>query len=204
MSRTLSTAMQAVASAELVRPIYLVDLEFASGSIYLWSGLGDLSFNSNTYIGAGDLLSIGSVQESTELTATGAQITLGGIKQSLLTLARDEPYQGRPLTIRLGAFDENGDLIASPVIVFSGFMDVMTINDSGETSTITVSAENKLIVFQKTAVRRYTAEDQKIEHSTDKGFEFVAKIQEKEIVWGRPSPASMNTGGRGNPLRDYR
>lgn len=204
MSRTLSTAMQAVATAELVRPIYLVDLEFASGSIYLWSGLGDLSFNSNTYIGAGDLLSIGAVQESTELTATGAQITLGGIKQSLLTLARDEPYQGRPLTIRLGAFDENGDLIASPVILFSGFMDVMTINDSGETSTITVSAENKLIVFQKTAVRRYTAEDQKIEHPTDKGFEFVAKIQEKEIVWGRPSPASMNTGGRSNPLRDYR
>jgi hypothetical protein len=204
MSRTLSTAMQAVATAEIVRPIYLVDLEFASGSIYLWSGLGDLSFNSNTYIGAGDLLSIGAVQESTELTATGAQITLGGIKQSLLTLARDEPYQGRPLTIRLGAFDENGDLIASPVIVFSGFMDVMTINDSGETSTITVSAENKLIVFQKTAVRRYTAEDQKIEHPTDKGFEFVAKIQEKEIVWGRPSPASMNTGGRSNPLRDYR
>jgi hypothetical protein len=204
MSRTLSTAMQAVATAELVRPIYLVDLEFASGSIYLWSGLGDLSFNSNTYIGVGDLLSIGAVQESTELTATGAQITLGGIKQSLLTLARDEPYQGRPLTIRLGAFDENGDLIASPVILFSGFMDVMTINDSGETSTITVSAENKLIVFQKTAVRRYTAEDQKIEHPTDKGFEFVAKIQEKEVVWGRPSPASMNTGGRGNPLRDYR
>jgi hypothetical protein len=204
MSRTLSTAMQAVATAEVVRPIYLVDLEFASGSIYLWSGLGDLSFNSNTYIGAGDLLTIGAVQESTELTATGAQITLGGIKQSLLTLARDEPYQGRPLTIRLGAFDENGDLIASPVILFSGFMDVMTINDSGETSTITVSAENKLIIFQKTAVRRYTAEDQKIEHPTDKGFEFVAKIQEKEIVWGRPSPASMNTGGRSNPLRDYR
>ena len=204
MSRTLSTAMQAVATAEVVRPIYLVDLEFASGSIYLWSGLGDLSFNSNTYIGAGDLLTIGAVQESTELTATGAQITLGGIKQSLLTLARDEPYQGRPLTIRLGAFNENGDLIASPVILFSGFMDVMTINDSGETSTITVSAENKLIIFQKTAVRRYTAEDQKIEHPTDKGFEFVAKIQEKEVVWGRPSPASMNTGGRSNPLRDYR
>jgi hypothetical protein len=106
-------------------------------------------------------------------------------------LARDEPYQGRPLIIRLGAFDENGDLIASPVILFSGFMDIMTIADSGDTSTITVTVENKLIAFQRTAVRRYTAEDQKIEHPTDKGFEFVAKIQEKEIVWGRPSPASM-------------
>ena len=192
MSRTLSTAMQAVATAEVVRPIYLIDLEFASGSIYLWSGLGDLAYNSNTYLGAGDLLNVGAVEESTDLTAAGAQITLGGIKQSLLLLARDEPYQGRPLTIRLGAFDENGDLISTPVIMFSGFMDVMTIADSGETSTITVTAENKLIAFQTTAVRRYTAEDQKIEHPADKGFEFVAKIQEKEIVWGRPSPTSMS------------
>jgi hypothetical protein len=192
MSRTLSTAMREVATAEVVRPIYLVDLDFASGSIYLWSGLGDLAYNSNTYLGAGDLLNVGAVEESTDLTAAGAQITLGGIKQSLLLLARDEPYQGRPLTIRLGAFDENGDLISTPVIMFSGFMDVMTIADSGETSTITVTAENKLIAFQTTAVRRYTAEDQKIEHPADKGFEFVAKIQEKEIVWGRPSPTSMS------------
>mgnify|MGYP003692503145 FL=1 len=192
MSRTLSTEMQAVATAELVRPIYLVDMEFSSGSIYLWSGMGDLTYNSNTYLGAGDLLSIGSIQETAELTANGATITLGGIKQSLLTLARDEPYQGRPLIIRLGAFDESGDLIASPVILFSGFMDVMTIADSGDTSTITVTVENKLIAFQRTAVRRYTAEDQKIEHPTDKGFEFVAKIQEKEIIWGRASPASMS------------
>lgn len=68
----------------------------------------------------------------------------------------------------------------------------MTIADSGDTSTITVTVENKLIAFQRTAVRRYTAEDQKIEHPTDKGFEFVAKIQEKEIIWGRASPASMS------------
>ena len=129
--------MQAVATAELVRPIYLVDMEFSSGSIFLWSGMGDLTYNSNTYLGAGDLLSIGSIAETAELTANGATVTLGGIKQSLLTLARDEPYQGRPLIIRLGAFDESGDLIASPVILFSGFMDIMTIADSGDTSTIT-------------------------------------------------------------------
>lgn len=204
MSRTLSSEMQAVATAEVVRPVYLVDMEFSSGSVYLWSGLGDLTFNSNTYIGAGDLLSIGAIQETTELTANGASITLSGIKQSLLTIARDEPYQGRPLIIRFGAFDDAGDLISSPVIMFSGFMDVMTIADAGETSTINVTAENKLIAFQTTAVRRYTAEDQKIDHPADKGFEFVAKIQEKEIVWGRPSPTSMSGGSGRSGMRDSR
>ena len=194
MSRTLSAAMQAVATADVVYPLYLLDMEFSSGSVYLWSGSGDLVFGSNTYLGVGDLLSIGSVQESAELTANGATISLSGVKTSLLNLARDEPYQGRPLTIRLGAFDDNGDLIASPVIIFSGFMDVMTIADSGATSTINVTAENKLIEFQTTAVRRYTAEDQKIDHPSDKGFEFVSAMQELQIFWGRPSPTSQVTG----------
>ena len=162
MSRTLSTEMQAVATAEVVRPIYLIDMEFTSGSVYFWSGLGNLTFNSNTYIGAGDLLSIGTVSETAELQANGATVTLTGIKQSLVTIARDEPYQGRPLTIRLGALDDSGDLVSSPVIIFSGFMDVMTIADGGETSTISISVENKLIAFERSFVRRYTSEDQSI------------------------------------------
>ena len=198
MSRTLSSEMQAVATAEVVRPIYLIDMEFTSGSVYFWSGVGNLTFNSNTYIGAGDLLSIGSVSETAELQANGATVTLTGIKQSLVTIARDGPYQGRPLTIRLGALDDSGDLVSSPVIIFSGFMDVMTIADGGETSTISLSVENKLIAFERSFVRRYTSEDQKIEHPSDKGFEFATRIQEKEIIWGRPTPASAGThsGGR--------
>jgi len=203
MSRTLSTDMQAVAIAEVVRPIYLVDLEFSSGSIYLWSGMGDLTYNSTSYLGAGDLLNIGPIQETSDLSANGAAITLAGIKQSLLTLARDEPYQGRTITIRLGAFDGTGDLISTPVILFSGFMDVMTIADSGDTSTITITAENKLIAFQRTAVRRYTAEDQKIEHPTDKGFAFVAKIQEKEIVWGRNTPPGLLASPSESPISGF-
>lgn len=191
MSRVLSTEMQAVATAEVVRPIYLIDMEFTSGSIYFWSGVGNLTFNSNDYLGAGDLISIGSVTETSELQANGATVTLTGIKQSLVSIARDEPYQGRPLTIRLGALDDSGDLIASPVIIFSGFMDVMTIADEGDFSTISVSVENKLIAFERASVRRYTSEDQKIDYPSDKGFEFVTKIQEKEIIWGsRPTRSS--------------
>jgi len=42
-----------------------------------------------------------------------------------------------------------------------------------------------MIAFERPYVRRYTDEDQKIEHPTDKGFEFVAAIQDLELVWGR-------------------
>ena len=200
MSRSLSAEMLAVATADIVRPIYLVKAEFDSTppedrNLYLWSGFGDLTFNGKNYLGVGNLLSISAVDESTDLTATGASIVLSGIQSPLLAIARDEDYQGRPITIYLGALDDTGDLIASPTVLFSGFMDVMTIAEAGETSTISVTAENKLIAFDRSYVRRYTAEDQKIDYPNDMGFEFVAKIADQEIIWGRASPASGQGSG---------
>ena len=41
-----------------------VKAEFDSGTIRLWSGLGDASIDSETYTGAGDLLSISNVEEN--------------------------------------------------------------------------------------------------------------------------------------------
>lgn len=243
MSRTLTTAMSNALVADVVRPIYLVNMEFdqniaagtfvtghkykivsvgntdftaigasantvgvtftatgaGSGSgiasespaeLNLWSGVGDLSYGGETYTGLGDLLSISEIKETADVQATGMNVSLAGVKSSLVTIAKDHEYQGRPLTVRLGAFDSSGDLVADPVIIFSGFMDTMTIAEAGQYSSITIAVENKLIAFERSKVRRYTAEDQKIDHPTDKGFEFVTAIVEKEIIWGRPTGAA--------------
>jgi hypothetical protein len=74
----------------------------------------------------------------------------------------------------------------------------MTIAEAGEYSTITISVENKLVAFEKSRVRRYTAEDQKIDHPTDKGFEYVTAIVEKQILWGRPTGTAQGGGNNGH------
>ena len=200
MSRVLSAAMKEMAVAKVVRPIFLVRMVFDSSELNIWSGVGDISFDSVTYTGLGDLLSISDIKETSDISATGINVSLSGVKTSLIAIAKDQDYQGRELTVRLGAFNETGSLIADPVIIFSGFMDTMTIAEAGTYSTISIAVENKLVAFERAKVRRYTAEDQKIEHPADKGFEFVTSIVQKEIFWGRPSPAS---GDVTNP-RDLR
>ena len=250
MSRTLTSGMLGVTTANVVRPAYFVRMVFdqniaagdfkigkkyrivsvgntnfvaigasantvgldftatgvGSGSgiasespsfLNLWSGVGDLAYGGNTYTGVGDLLSISSIAETSDISASGINVAITGIKSSFLVIAKNHEYQGRPLSVSLGAFDDNGALIADPVIVFSGFMDTMTIAESGSTSTIKISVENKLISFERSKVRRYTAEDQKIDHPTDKGFEFVTAIVEKEIIWGRPTPTAGGGGNQG-------
>jgi len=197
MSRTLTSGMQTAVTADLVRPITLVQCAFDSGNLNLWSGIGDLTVDSVDYVGAGSLLSIGEITESAELSANGITVTLSGVTSPLITKARDEDYQGRELKVLLGAMDASNGVISDPVVIFSGFMDVMTINESGETATIQVTVENRLIEFEKTRIRRYTAEDQKIDYPNDKGLEFVAEMAEKEIVWGRSQVTAGGGGGGG-------
>lgn len=212
MSRNLSSAMESAVEADLVRPIVLVQLLFDDvyddetppnlihTQLYLWNGIGNLVVGGITYVGAGTLLSIGEIAESSELQANGVTATLSGITDPLLAKARDVDYQGRELKVMLGAMDASNGVISSPVTVFSGFMDTMVINDSAETATIQITVENRLIEFERTRIRRYTAEDQKIDYPNDKGLEFVAEMAEKEIVWGRASVSNSN--GTGTP-RDY-
>ena len=201
MSRTLTSGMTTVTTADVVRPAYFVRMVFDSGEspnvLNLWNGVGDLAFGGNTYTGVGDLLAISQITETADIQATGINVSLTGVKSSFIVIAKDHDYQGRALTVSLGAFDASGSLIADPVIVFSGFMDTMTISENGAYSTISISVENKLIAFERSKVRRYTAEDQKIDHPSDKGFEFVTAIVQKDIIWGRPTGASG--GGQGTP-----
>ena len=210
MSRTLSSGMLGVTMADVVRPVYFVKMVFDSSDrsspLLLWSGLGNLAFGGETYTGVGDLLSIGEITETSDISATGINVALSGLQRAFIAIAIGYKYQGRPLTVFLGAFNDQGALIADPVIVFSGFMDTMTISEGAETSSISINVENKLVAFERSRVRRYTAEDQKIDHPNDKGFEFVTSIVEKEIIWGRPTGSSQggssgssgNRGGAGN------
>ena len=197
MARTLTTAMSNAVDDDVVRPFYLIHMNLDSGDggvLYFWSGVGTFSYDSKSYVGAGNFLQVSSIQESKSVQANGLKVGLSGVNSSLITAARDADYQGRTLTVKLGLMDSSNSVIADPVIMFEGFMDVMTITDKGETCDISVSVEHRLIEFDRERIRRLTHEAQQIAHSGDKGFEFIAERQEKEIAWGVHAAAKPSYG----------
>ena len=76
-------------------------------------------------------------------------------------------------------------MVADPYLVFDGRMDVMTIDDSGSTATVSLSVESRLIDLERPRLRRYTPEDQKTNFPNDTGMDFVPTIQNVAIQWGR-------------------
>ena len=186
MARNLSGGLEAATTADVVAPILLVEALFDSGAVRLWTGMGSLSFNGQTYLGAGNLLAVGGVQETQELRATGVDLTVSGVPSEMLSLALAEPYQGRGCKVYFGALDTNtGALIADPYQIFAGTIDVMSIAEGGDTATIGLSVESQMLDLERSRERRYEHEDQQIDYPGDMFFQYVPTLQDATITWGR-------------------
>ena len=95
MSRTLTSGMLGVTTADVVRPVYFIKMVFdssdTSNPVLLWSGLGDLAFGGETYTGLGDLLSISEITETSDISATGINVALSGLNRACLLYTSPSP-----------------------------------------------------------------------------------------------------------------
>ena len=174
--RDISTALSDKLLGKDVDLFVAVELMFDSGALRIWSGIGDKSIGGQTYTGTGSLLSVGGIEESDGLSAPGASISLSGVDSSLVSLAIQEPYQNRDCRILLGSGDDFFE-------IFSGFMDVMTIEDNGETCIINLTVESRLIILDRKVPLRYTQETQNSLYPGDTFFSTVASLQDKKVDW---------------------
>ena len=174
--RDISTTLSDKFLGKEVDLFVAVELMFDSGALRIWSGIGDKSIGGQTYTGTGSLLAVGGIEESDGLSAPGANISLNGVDSSLVSLAIQEPYQNRDCRILLGS---GGDFFE----IFSGFMDVMTIEDNGETCIINLTVESRLIILDRKVPLRYTQETQNSLYPGDTFFSTVASLQDKKVDW---------------------
>lgn len=189
MSRDISAGVQSAISATEVQPIILFEGSFASGSVYVWSGYGDLTWNSNTYSGVGTLGAISNVSEGSEISARGITVSMSGIPSDLISLVLGDVRQGAVGKVHMGFLNSSGVVIDDPILMFEGKLDVPSIQEGSDTSTITLSYESRLIDLQRPRESRYTNEDQQRAFPGDLGCEFIASLQEKQITWGKANPA---------------
>jgi hypothetical protein len=186
MSRDLSSTIVGHVSGTVVRPAFAAKLEFDTGNLNVWTGMGSLAFNPGTgietFLGTGGLGGIAPVEETSTVRAVGMSFSLSGIPSSLLSLALLENYQDRLAHLWVLFFNADGSLLGS-TLIFKGRMDTMDIEEGAEKSAITVTAESVLVGLEKANERRYTSEDQHLNYPSDKGFDFVPSLQLKEIKW---------------------
>ena len=184
MPRELDSTLQTAMQAGLVYPVRMAMLTFRSATKYIWSGVGDLVWDAQTYTGVGSLGSIGPINEGVELNADGTTVTLSGIDPVLLPECMTDIQPGAPAKIWLGFVTPQRVLIGTPYLQFSGCIDVPTAVPGTDTVSITLSLESRLLDLGRANCRRYTNADQRIYYPTDSAFSWVEQLNDPALRWG--------------------
>lgn len=204
MSRNINSTYQNAIAAAVVYPADFVELYFASGTLYLWSGIGNKSWSSQTWTGTGGLLSVSEFNESESLAARSITIGLNGLSSSIVSLALAEtPYQGRTANIYKNIMSDatTSSTVAASYLVMEGKMSVLEWTDSGNTVDMTLEIEDKLNDLFRAREIRYTDQDQRVLFPSDNGLEYVTGLQTKNIVG---DISATDTGSTSNFLVNSR
>lgn len=185
MPRNLHTDFITEIEKNSVRPFFLYEGEFLSGTIHLWTGLNNLIWDSKTWLGNGYISYISGILESLSIAASGVTIQLSGIPGISLSLVLQEFKQGGLGNFYLGFLDSSSQVILNPALVFKGKLDHSTIGVDSQNSTIILRYESVLIDLDRVRGGRFTKESQAKYFSDDKGFDYVASLQDWAGQWGQ-------------------
>lgn len=188
--RSLDTAVSDALADAVTAPRYLVELQFDSGTLRLWNGLGMLSALGESWSGAGRLLAISDIKDTQNTVAAGIKLDLSLIPtaeapdapDAILNLALAENVQGRPATIYRALLDPETGALIGVFARFRGYMDTLDDAEIPDAVRLTLSCENRLVDLERVRRRTYTPEDQKARYAGDSFFDGVAALQNREIV----------------------
>jgi hypothetical protein len=168
-------------AAAHVNAFPLLELQFASGTDYICGLDHDVVYGGNTYLAAGGCLGLERITETATQTE-GLKITLVGSTAANVALALGEKVQGRLAIVRLAMIDSGGALVVDEN-VWTGLMDVFTLQDDPDNCVAVITAEHMLAVWDRARTIRYTDAQQQILFPGDLGLQYVEEMADANIVW---------------------
>ncbi len=182
--RTLSAPTLAALAGTGVVLVQLIRLEFSTGTILLNSSNWDLVWDSETYKGAFGLGSI-SVIEDSPGEIKGISLQLAGVSSDYIALALDDAgvVQGTPLEIRTALLDASTYQVVDAPLEWTGRLDTMTIEETGETCVITATAESSAVDLLRGNALTYTNADQQFLVPGDRAFDQVMAQANTPVIW---------------------
>lgn len=182
--KTLSAPVLAAIASGTVALAQLVRLQFTSGEVLLNTSVMDLVWEDITYKGAYGLGSVSPVTDKPG-EVQGITLSLNGGDPLRLALALDasDEVQGAVCTFRTALVDAaTGAVLAAP-IDWVGKCDTMSIEEDGNTATVSVTVESAAVDLLRGTPSTYTDADQQALYSGDLAMQYVVSQVDQPIVW---------------------
>jgi hypothetical protein len=185
MARNITAEMDAELLKARKYPFFLVKIQTSGGDLRVTTGYGNLTFNSEVYLGVGRFGGVGEIEESSNLQPNGTTFSLSGIPPSYISIALGQIRQGLEAFLWLGFWNpDTKQVVNAPYQLFRGITNIPILNESKTSAKISIECENRLARLKIPKVLSYTTEDQKLIDPTDIGFFQVAALQEFTFSFG--------------------
>ncbi len=181
MTRTLSSAFKSTVTGPHYDWFFLVEMQLLGGTLRLASLDFDLQWNGQTWTGLRGLGTIAPIEESPG-EVTGLSFQLSGVTEAHIASMLGEPIQGRTAIVRIAVLDKSTSppTVAVDSNVWQGLLDVQRFSEGS--ATVTVTAENRLVEWDRPRLLRYTDEDHKRAYPNDNFFKLVPQMEQRQII----------------------
>jgi hypothetical protein len=191
LPRSLNSATQAALDAGRVadRRMFLLDL--GSGLYGFHNGLGPIVYNGVTYKGAGSLISIAGIRQTSDLSSVQVVGRLSSMANTALTpevlsTIETEVYHQRPAQILTAYFNPDTWALLSVELEYRGYIDRIAHQDQvdGE-SILEVHLESRFRDHQRRGYRVRSSADQARIDPTDTGLKHLTAVSSETVTFGR-------------------
>lgn len=174
----------------VIKIVVFARLDFLSGVRRFHTEIGPKNathpiHGSELYLGIGDFGGLSTaIVESVSSAPRKLGLTITGVKSSLINTALTDDYFRRDAEIMIGLEDENGELVADPEILYSGFMDKVDIVLNKGIGQMTLVCESRGTNMLKASDLRFNDEDKQAEVTGDLLAEYVWRMTDITLKWG--------------------
>lgn len=180
-----SAAVAALLAGRTVRVAHLIQLDFASETMRVWTGFGSITAGAQTWQGLGRFGSVSNLDLSPNLSAEPVTLTLSGVDPANIAKAKDQSAEvnGRRAIINFQFFDENWAPLDAPYPIFVGIMDQMKIHINADEARVDLTLEQVILNKHRPPYGNYSYHDQTGRFPGDRGLERMAYLVNKTVNW---------------------
>lgn len=160
----------------------LAELEHPNGMQRFWTGIGPLSYDGATWVGAGRLGNVTQVKYNSDLAIQEVMFTLSGVDSADLKWLKSD-VRGGLAACWLAAI-QNGAVVSDPLQILDAELDVQSHKiEADGSATISITARSGFWSLERELDEVWSPTDQKKRFPKDVGLDMIPELQNQEVKW---------------------
>lgn len=164
----------------------LIEADFSTQPMTLWTGIGDRTFGGRQWQGAGNIIEISEITRLENGQADPFEVTITADEEMIRLglLEFREEAMDRELSVYLQFLNYEADTaLGAPWKIRDGIMRGASLTVDTGAQTLVIKCDTLSSRRSRPAHGMLTDRDQKARYPDDRGLEFVHTIDGREILW---------------------